>query len=44
MKVDRSVYTRLLRDMLTLLVLPATDGAVPELGGFVALPLPPAPE
>jgi hypothetical protein len=34
--VDTSVYTRLLRDMVTLLVLPLTDGVEPVAGGFVS--------
>ncbi len=35
--VDRQVFTDLLQDLLTLVVLPVTDGAAPEPGGFVLL-------
>lgn len=36
--VDTRVYTRLLGDMVTLLVLPLTDGVEPAAGGFVQCP------
>ena len=37
--VDRPVYTRLLQDLLTLVVLPAADGVAPVAGGFRQVPL-----
>ncbi|GAB4821360.1 hypothetical protein N2152v2_008406 [Parachlorella kessleri] len=37
--VDRHLYTRLVRDLLGLVVLPMTDGVPPDPGGFVGLDL-----
>ena len=37
-KVPSSVYTRLVRDVVSLLVLPALEGVAPVAGGFISLP------
>ena len=37
--VDRKVYTKLVKDLLGLFVLPLTDGVPPDPGGFVELDL-----
>jgi hypothetical protein len=37
-KVPSSVYTRLVRDVVSLLILPALDGVAPVAGGFISLP------
>lgn len=40
--VDRGVYTRLVEDLLTLLVLPVTDSTPPRPGGWQQVELAPA--
>jgi hypothetical protein len=37
-KVPSSVYTRLVRDVVSLLILPALDGVAPVAGGVISQP------